>query len=150
MNTVLILHSLLRWLVLLFGLMTLVSALSGMSGKRNYTSGDNKVNLFFMITCDIQLLLGLALYFGRGWFESLKNIGLSNHETRFFTMEHGMMMILAWILVHIGRVKVKKAAMTADKFKRSLIYFGLALILILISIPWPFREIARPLYEWFS
>jgi hypothetical protein len=149
MQTVLVFHSLLRWLVLLFGLLTLISSLSGLSGKRNYTPGDNKVNLFFMISCDVQLLLGLTLYFGRGWFDSLKNVGLTNHETRFFTMEHGVMMIIAWILVHIGRVAVKKAPMTAGKFKKSLAYFGLALLLILISIPWPFREIARPLLTWF-
>jgi hypothetical protein len=150
MSTVLILHSLLRWLVLLFGVMTLVSSLRGLSGTRVYSSGDNKANLFFMITCDIQLLLGLALFFGRGWFDSLKNVGLGNHEPRFFTMEHGLMMIIAWILVHIGRVKVKKAATDAAKFKKGLAFFGVALLLIVISIPWPFREIARPLYEWFS
>jgi len=133
----------------LFGLLTLISSLSGLSGKRNYTSGDNKVNLFFMISCDIQLLIGLTLYFGRGWFDSLKLVGMGNPTTRFFTMEHGLMMIIAWILVHIGRVAVKKASMTSTKFKKSLIYFGLALLLILVSIPWPFREIARPLLTWF-
>ena len=151
MNTVLIFHSLLRWLVLLFGVLTVFTAMSGLAGKRNYTTADNKMNLFFMISCDIQLLLGLALYFGGPWFDRIKTLGMKDHESRFFTMEHGLMMILAWILVHVGRVKVKKALTAAAKYKRTLIYFGIALLLILVSIPWPFRAIiGRPLFHWFS
>ena len=150
MQAVLIFHSLLRWLILLFGVLTLFSALSGVVAKRNYQPGDNKVALFFMIGCDLQLLLGLALYFAGPWFDNMKTLGMKDPQTRFFTMEHGMMMLIAWVLVHIGRVAVKKTTMTDVKFKRSLIYFGIALLLIVISIPWPVREIARPLYRWFN
>ena len=63
MNHVLLTHNILRWAVLLFGLWTLLNALTGVLSKRSYTGTDNKVNLFFMISCDIQLLLGLILYF---------------------------------------------------------------------------------------
>ena len=70
--------------------------------------------------------------------------------TRFFTVEHTLMMILAWILVHVGRTSVKRAA-DNDKHKQMLISFGLALVLILAAIPWPFRaEIARPLFRGFN
>ena len=148
MQIVLILHNLLRWAVLLFGLWTLLNALSGVFGKRNFTANDNRINLFFMISCDIQLLLGLLLYFSNGWFEKLKDLGSHIKEpyTRFFTMEHTSMMLLAWVLVHIGRVKVKRAGTDAAKHKRMLLFFGLAILLILVSIPWPFREaIGKPL-----
>ena len=65
-------------------------------------------------------------------------------------MEHASMMILAWILVHVGRVAVKKAGSDAAKHKKMLLFFGLAFVLILASIPWPSREaIARPLLRWF-
>jgi hypothetical protein len=72
MNHVLLTHNILRWAVLLFGLWTLLNALTGVLSKRSYTGTDNKVNLFFMISCDIQLLLGLVLYFNNGWFDMLK------------------------------------------------------------------------------
>lgn len=152
MQIVLILHNLLRWLVLLFGLLTLINGISGVASKRNYTSADSRNNLLFMISCDIQLLLGLVLYFTRGWSDNLKNMSAAMKEpaTRFFTMEHGVMMIIALILVHVGRVLVKKAATPAAKHKRTLLFFGLAIVLILAAIPWPFREaIARPLLRWF-
>ena len=140
MNHVLLTHNILRWAVLLFGLWTILNALTGVLSKRNFTGTDNKVNLFFMISCDIQLLLGLILYFNNGWFDMLKTNAkevMKDGTTRFFALEHFLMMVIAWLLVHVGRSMVK-----------SLLFFGLAIVLILAMIPWPFRQmgIAR---EWF-
>ncbi len=150
-TAVLIFHNILRWAVLLFGLLTVANALSGVIRKSPFTASDNKSNLLFMITCDIQLLLGLILYFANGWFAKLKNFGeyKANGSLRFFIMEHATMMILAWILVHVGRVMVKKAPTDAAKHKKMLLFFGLALIVILAAIPWPFRAAGRPLIQWF-
>lgn len=153
MQTVIVLHSLIRWAVLLFGVLTLINALSGFIKKRVYTNSDDKSNLFFMISCDVQLLLGLLLYYGNGWFDKLKDLGnnMKNPYNRFFTMEHLSVMLLAWILVHVGRASVKRAKTDAAKHKKMLIFFGTALILILVSIPWPFRQvIGKPLFHWFS
>lgn len=153
MQIVLILHNLLRWAVLIFGVLTVIKGLGGVFTKRTFTSSDNKSNLFFMISCDVQLLLGLILYFTNGWFDKLKNFSQYKSEAgiRFFAMEHLSMMILAWILVHIGRAAVKKAPTDAAKHKKMLIFFGLALLIIFASIPWPFREaITRPLFRWFN
>ena len=150
-TTVLVLHSILRWAVLIFGLLTVLNALTGIFKKRPFTESDNKSNLFFMISCDIQLLLGLILYFGNDWFDKLKNFSeyKANGAVRFFIMEHLSMMLLAWVLVHVGRVAVKKAGTDAAKHKKMLLFFGLALLLILAAIPWPFREAGRPLIKWF-
>ncbi|MEO6229381.1 MAG: hypothetical protein ABJB11_21090 [Ferruginibacter sp.] len=153
MQLIMVLHNLLRWAVLLFGLWTLLNAITGLLSKRGYTGADNKSNLFFMISCDIQLLLGLILYFSNSWFDRLKDLGnnMKDPYNRFFTMEHASMMIIAWILVHVGRASVKRAPTSSAKHKRMLIFFGLALLLILAAIPWPFREaIARPYYRWFN
>jgi hypothetical protein len=151
MNYTVIVHNILRWAVLLFGLWVLINALTGVFSKRNYTSSDNKANLFFMISCDIQLLIGLVLYFNGMWFDSLKSNTvevMKNAGMRFFSMEHSLMMIIAWLLVHIGRSMVKRSNIDAQKHKRSLIYFGIAIVIILAMIPWPFRQagIAR---QWF-
>ena len=153
MQTVMVLHNLLRWAVVIFGLWTLFSAVSGVISKRNYTSPDSKGNFLFMLSCDIQLVLGLILYFANSWFDRLKDLGnnMKDANNRFFTMEHALLMIIAWILVHVGRVSVKRAITPAAKHKRSLLFFGLAILIILAAVPWPFREaIARPLYRWFN
>ncbi|MGG9961070.1 hypothetical protein [Ferruginibacter sp. SUN106] len=154
MSYILPIHNILRWAVLLFGVWTLLNALTGVFSKRNYTGTDNKANLFFMISCDIQLLIGLILYFNGVWFESLKanaKAVMDNAGPRFFAMEHVLMMIIAWLLVHVGRSMVKRTDIDAQKHKRSLIYFGIAIVIILAMIPWPFRhaDIARPLLRQF-
>jgi hypothetical protein len=154
MNYTLLVHNVLRWAVLLFGVWAVISALTGVFSKRTYTGSDNKTSLFFMISCDIQLLLGRILYCTGMWFDKVKSgMGavMKDPTERFFAVEHAMMMIIAWLLVHVGRSMVKRAGTDAQKHKRTLIYFGLALILILAMIPWPFRQpgIARPFFPQF-
>ena len=153
MQAVLVFHNITRWAVLLFGLWALLNALTGVMGKRAFTANDKRSGLLFMTFCDIQLLLGLVLYFKFSWFDKLKDMGntMKNAYDRFFAVEHMSMMLIAWLLVHIGYSAVKRADTDAKKHKKMLIFFGLALLLILASIPWPFREaIAKPLFRWFN
>lgn len=151
MQIVLILHSLLRWAVVILGIWTLVNALTGYFGKRPYSANDNRSNLLFMISCDVQLLIGIALYINNGWFARLKDMGnnMKDPYLRFFTIEHLTLMLAAWVLVHIGRATVKSATTDAAKHKKMLIFFGLAIVLIIAAIPWPFRQaIGRPYFRF--
>lgn len=152
MQTFNVLHSLLRWAVLIFGVLTVINAASGYFKKRPFTNSDDKSNLFFMISCDVQLLIGLILYFGNGWLDKLKHFSeyKSDPTIRFYAMEHTSVMLLAWVLVHIGRASVKRADNDRAKHKKMLWFFGIALLLILVSIPWPFRQVGRPYFQWFS
>jgi hypothetical protein len=66
---------------------------------------------------------------------------------RFYMVEHPVGMIIAIILITIGRGQVKKAVTDSIKHKRMFWFYMIALILILATVPWPFREvIGRP---WF-
>jgi uncharacterized membrane-anchored protein len=153
MQAVLVFHNITRWAVLLFGVWALLNAITGISSKRAFSANDKRSGLFFMTFCDIQLVLGLVLYFKFSWFDKLKDMGntMKNSFDRFFAVEHMSMMLIAWLLVHIGYSAVKRADTDAKKHKKMLIFFGLALLLILASIPWPFREaIAKPLFRWFN
>ena len=154
MNYTLMIHSVLRWAVLLFGLWTVINAITGILSKRGFTPTDNRTSLIFMICCDIQLLLGLILYFNGMWFDKLKSepgVVMKDSALRFFSVEHALMMIIAWLLVHFGRSIMKRAGTDALKHKKSLIWFGIALLLILSMIPWPYRQlgIARELFPQF-
>ncbi len=147
------LHNLLRWLVLLFALLTIFRTAGGLNGKKTFTAGDRKTVLFLMISCDIQLLLGLALYFMKGWWGVLTSGGnfMSNTAQRFFAMEHAVGMIIAIILVHVGYSAAKKNMADGAKFKRVFWCTLIALLIIFATIPWPFREaIARPLFPGMS
>lgn len=151
MNAILVFHDLFRWLIIIFAVWTIIAAFAGM-GKPFYTKGTNLSSLFFMICMDIQLVLGFILYFNNGWFDRLKHLGdnMKDSFLRFFTLEHSLLMVIAWILVHIGRIAVKNAATPRLKYKKTLIFFGIAFLIILLAIPWPFREaLARPWFRWF-
>ena len=76
---------------------------------------------------------------------------MHDDSKRFFAVEHALMMIIAWLMVHIGRSMVKKAGTDSAKHKRSLFWFGIAILIILAMIPWPFRHegIARQLVPQF-
>lgn len=153
MNTVLILHDLTRWLILVSGLLVTFLALKGYLAKTSFGKVTNLSGLIFMIFMDIQIIFGLLLYFNNGWFEKLKhlNVYIKDTNQRFFTLEHWLFMLIAWILVHAGRNAVKSAKDPVAKNKKSLIYFGIAILLILIAIPWPFRaELGRPWMRWFE
>ncbi|HEY6082784.1 MAG TPA: hypothetical protein VIU45_04945, partial [Chitinophagaceae bacterium] len=150
---ILILHSWLRWAVVITALWTILRAIKGISGKTPYMPADNKSNLFFMISCDLQFLIGIILYFAEGWSANwtggrLREV-MHNSAERFFTLEHVVLMLIALIIVHIGRAVVKKAATSQEKHKKTLIYFGVAILLILLAIPWPFRHAlgAHPLFR---
>jgi len=112
MNYTLLIHNILRWAVLLFGIWSVFAALGAVISKRAYKSSDNKVGLFFMISCDIQLLLGLILYFTGMWLRKVKSgMGavMKDPVERYFAVEHALMMIVAWLLVHVGRSMVKRS-----------------------------------------
>ncbi|WP_143307790.1 hypothetical protein [Chitinophaga vietnamensis] len=137
------LHSLLRWAIVLAGIWAVLRALKGVSGKTPFTGADNKAGLFFMIFFDLQFLVGLILFFTSPLVKSgLADMGaaMKNTPLRFFIVEHETMALIAFALVHIGKSKVKKAATDAQKHKLALIFYGIALILVLALVPWPFRE----------
>ena len=152
MRIFLIIHSLLRWAVIFTAFWALWRSLHGVRAKTPYTASDNRSGLFFMISCDIQVLIGLVLYFGNGWAAkwtggNIKAV-MSDKYERFFTVEHISMMLIAWIIVHMGRTLTKKAKTDQEKHKKSLIYFGVAILLIILAIPWPFRS-GLGYHPWF-
>ena len=145
------LHNLLRWVVLLLLVIAIFRHMSGLSGKRPFTPGDKKVGLFLIISAHIQLLLGLILwFFGHMGLELIQNVGMSevmkNPVYRFWVVEHNIGMLIAIILITIGRGAAKKNISDQAKHKKSFWFFLIALILILASVPWPGREVARPLF----
>ena len=57
--TTVVLHSLLRWLVIAFGLVAVYRAMSGVTGHRPWTPFDDRAGRLFVIALDMQTLVGL-------------------------------------------------------------------------------------------
>ena len=151
-SALLLLHSWLRWAVILFALAAIVRAVDGARSRRAWLPGDDRVSRLFIIALDVQILIGLVLYFG---FSPITQAALSDFggamkvsSMRFWAVEHVFGMLIAVALAHAGRARARRAPVDALKHRRIAVFFVLALIAILASIPWPGRVYARPLLRW--
>jgi len=136
-------HSGLRWLVL--GLL-IYAIYIAVAGKNSYEKKNKMVNLFAMGSLHIQLLLGLILYYTSGNV-SFESGWMKSPITRFYGMEHLLGMLAAIIIVTIGRKIAEKQEFPAQKNKKIAVWYTIGLVLILLSIPWPFREALNG--SWF-
>ena len=146
---VLLVHSWLRWAVLIVGVVAVVRGMAGWTGGRPWLRADDRTGYWFAMLLDVQMLLGLLLYFALSPFtrQAMGDFGaaMQNSGLRFWAVEHVLGMAIAITLAHVGRARVKKATDAVRKHKLSAIFLGLALLAIAASIPWPGMPNGRPL-----
>ncbi len=145
---VLAVHNIIRWVVVIAGILAVGRALIGWLGKKEWNKQDRMLGMIFTSSVDIQLLLGLLLYFVLSPITTgaLKDFGaaMGIAGQRYFAIEHVFYMVLALVFAHLGSALPKKVDADPSKFKRAALWFGLALLLILAGIPW-----GRPLFPGF-
>lgn len=148
-TTVLALHSWVRWIALIAVVGTALAALRGRVSGANSLA--DRWGLAAMMALDIQLLLGLLLYFvvSPNMSAILENFGgaMKDPALRFWAVEHTASMFGAIALAHVGRVWARKAGSDSAKRQRLLTCFGIALALISIGMPWPGRPGGRPMFR---
>jgi uncharacterized membrane protein YozB (DUF420 family) len=152
-SPLLFVHSWIRWAVVALGLIAVVRAAAGIRTRRPFTPLDEAGARRFGVALDVQFLLGLLLYVWASPFttEAFRDVGaaMRNSQLRFFVVEHVFGMVVALALVHIGRARVKRALDSAGRHKTAFVFFGLALLATLASIPWPGMPAGRPLFRGF-
>ena len=142
MNTGLLhLHNILRWVILI----TLLLSIYKLFVKQDAL----KTSKILFIASHTTLLIGLYQYFVSSLlgFKVIKTVGMKtamgDSVSRFWGMEHAFTMIIAIILISIGHIRYKKSG----KAGLTRILYLLALVFLLLMIPWPFRAgVGRP---WF-
>lgn len=143
-NWTLFLHSIFRWLILIFLVINIINAIIENNDKP-YDKKDRTWYVRLLITSHITLLIGLYQYFfgPKGWvFLKDNTIGeiMKNSVMRFWFIEHIAGMLLAIIVITIGNKVSKNENIDAlAKHKKLLPYLIIAFVLIIACIPWPFR-----------
>ena len=134
------LHNTLRWVVLIALILSIYKL---------FTQKDAlKTSKTLLMSAHASLLVGLYQYIaGPLGIKLIQSAGMGvtmkDAASRFWAVEHIFSMILAIVLITIGHIKYKKTL----KPSPTRILYVIALILILLAIPWPFREgIGRPLF----
>jgi len=117
MTILLSVHNILRWVVLIFGVLAVFGALKD---KPKFLKG-------YAISITLQFLLGLIL-----WINILFSYGFNSKEflIRFFVLEHPILMTLSLISSHIALAKSRKGG---NAWK---VLITLSFVLLLIGIPW--------------
>ena len=106
-------------------------------------SGLNKIpnvkkDIFLRLTlvfAHIQLLIGLVLLIPMATVVDWSGV-MGNAASRFLLVEHPLTMLIAVVLITLGKVKAKKIEDNAKANKTVFGYFMVALILIALRTPW--------------
>ena len=146
-------HSVVRWLVLLGIIVPLARAYWGLLSPRLFSRSDRLGVSLGTMASHTQLLAGMALYMSSPFvslFWSAPADGAANRQLLFFSLIHITGMITSVVLMSVGSSLAKRAEEDRRKFRLIAIYWTIAVVLILLLIPWPFSPLAqRPLWRPF-
>lgn len=148
-ETALVAHSVLRAAVVVLVALAVVRSLHGSMSGRLFGPGDRAVALLATIALDLQLVVGLALHLV--WSpltkQAFSNFGgaMKDDNLRKWVVEHPTLMLVAIVLAHVGSNLRRRAESDVLRHRWTAITLGCALILILLGMPWPGGEGARPL-----
>lgn len=123
MNILLMIHSIIRWVILLVALVAIVVFLVGWLRRRRYQGMDRGLMSAFSGLMDLQATLGIILLLWGGF----TGIGFPTYR-----IEHGLIMILAAVTAHLSARW--KNAEDALRFRNNLFLIIASLILVLIGI----------------
>jgi hypothetical protein len=138
-------HSGLRWILFLLLIYVVFNSLKKIVTNEKYTISDRMSTSLMTIFAHTQLLLGLILYFISDKVVFSLN-SFRNSMLRFFLIEHILGMLIAIMFITIGSIRVKKAKLDKSKHARSFVFFFIALMIIIFSIPWPWNKLST---GWF-
>lgn len=135
------LHSFWAYLVLGVLLVTVVNSILGLAGKKQFVDKDLRLALFSLIVTHIQLLLGLVLWVVsplglKAITGSGMGVVMKDSILRLNSFEHPLMMIIAVVLITMGFSKHKNKATDTARFKTIVIFYSIALVVVLSRIPW--------------
>lgn len=123
MALVLSLHSSWRWIVLLFAVLAVVSALASRSGDS--PAWANRLIRNFPVVLDIQVLLGLILWIG----------GSAWQDNLFIAVIHPLGMLLALGIAHMGGSRDKKAVARGTPRTATALLYLASLAVVVATIP---------------
>lgn len=130
-------HSGLRYLVLFIMIFILAKAFAGAINKSVYSKLDDRLAFTGMLLVHLQVLIGFILYFvsPKVNFSDI-SATMKIPAFRYYTIEHLILMLIAVALITIGRIVSKKQQSDNKKFKTISLYYGTAMLIILLTVYW--------------
>lgn len=130
-------HSYVAYLALLGLIIAVVHSLMALSSKRKFDATSKRIVLFGLVSCHVQMLFGLFLYFVSPLgFSNLSKETMGIAIQRLYALEHPLTMLLAITLITVGYSKAKRTVEDERKYKLIARFYAVGLVLILSRIPW--------------
>jgi len=125
MGFVLMLHSIVRWLIVLVGLFAIIKFLAGWLRKSEFSKMDRGLSTGFSGLMDLQVTLGFIYFF---WNGIATEVGFP-----MFRIEHMLTMLIAAVMGHVPSFMKKAENQFAVRFfavigALSLVYIGVFLL----------------------
>ncbi len=131
-------HSLLRYGVIIAVGIAGLMHLQGLLFQRPILNGERMLAIIGMVLCHVQVVIGFVLYAMRfKLYDAASPIG------RFWKFEHIGMMIIAIVLITLGRSLSKRAVEERSKQLRVAVFYLIGLAIILWATPWPFTLVGH-------
>lgn len=118
-------------------LLILFRSVKGWMLKKDIQAFDLKLPLYVLIFLYLQLALGILLYFIHiSDYRLIENAeqAVTAMNSRFWALEHFLMMFFALVLSHIGYIYSRHLKCSISLFKKNLLFYGMICILIMSSL----------------
>ena len=137
-STILVSHIIISVVLSIVAFYIVIRSLCGLLKMINFSNfADYFIPVFAVALLYLELILGLLLYYMHmNKLEDFINQSNANDyfSSRFWAIEHTILMFFAIIFGHLGLVYAKNLKNLRARFKKNFQYFGLSFILILISL----------------
>jgi len=133
-------HSILRYVILIFLVVLIVKHLIGWINQTKFTGFDGIFSTVTVSTIHLQLIVGIVLYFISP-LVSFKSHVMQNEIMRYYTVEHLLLMLVAIGLFTAGRVKLKRKDDPTSKHRTGFIYNTSGLLIVIAALAMSSRGI---------
>jgi hypothetical protein len=121
MNVVLTLHGLVRWVIVLIGLVSFVRSLLVLTGRAQSSSMDRGLMSGFTGLMDLNVLLGLIVIVGLGEWEPQQ-------------IEHAVTNVIAVVVAHLFAQRAKKIEDAKLKARMNALGVLISLLIIVLGV----------------
>jgi hypothetical protein len=130
-------HGLFAYFFLISTLFFVILSLIGFFKKSEFKKSNMTLARLAFIASHIQLVLGFILWYTQGYLtqmsQDMKSV-MGEKSLRLLAVEHPAINILAIAIITIGFISIKKSSLDQTKHIKGILYYGIALILILSRI----------------
>lgn len=137
-------HTVISVMFLVVSMWLFYRSINGYLKNWDYSRLDKVLSYAFIVNLYLQLIFGFLLMISKA---SVPVPDMSGHDVtmrmasnRFWPIEHIVLMLFALFIANLGLIFSNNAQANREKFRKVLVYYAIAIILIVLSLGSTFFE----------